>query len=90
MFSKIDLHLGYHHICMKSYDISKTTFKTRYSTYEYLMLLFGVSNTHGVFMDYMNRIFCSYLNQCVVVFIKDILIYSKSDEKQLEHLRVVL
>lgn len=90
MFSKIDLCLGYNLIRVKSDDIPKTAFKIRYGHYEYSVISFGVSNTPEVFMEYMNRIFCPYLDQFVVVFIDNILIYSKSDEENVEHLRVTL
>lgn len=75
---------------MKPEDILKTSFRTRYGHYEYPMLSFGLSNTPEVFMNYMNPIFHSYLDQFVVVFINDILIYSKSDEDHAEHMRIML
>lgn len=75
---------------MKPEDILKITFRTRYSHYEYSIMLFVVSNAPRVFMEYPNRIFHMYLYQFVVVFIDDILIYSKSDEEYVEHLRIVL
>ena len=80
VFSKIDLRSGYHQIRVKSEDIPKTVFRTRYNHYEYSVMSFGVSNAPGVFMEYMNCIFHPYLDRFVVVFIKDILVYSKSDE----------
>ena len=90
VFSKIDLRSGYHQILVKPEDVQKTTFKSRFRHYEYMVMSFGVTNAPSIFMDYMNRIFWPYLDQFVVVFIDDILIYSKSREKHAEHLRVVL
>ena len=90
VFSKIDLRFGYHQILVKPKDVQKTTFRSRYDHYEYVVMLFGVTNAPAIFMDYMNRIFRPYLDQFVVVFIDDILIYSKSRDEHADHLRVVL
>jgi len=90
VFSKIDLRLGYRQIRVKSEDIPKTAFRTRYCHYEYQLMPFGVTNALSVFMDYMNRVFHPYLNSFVVLFIDDILVYSKTREEHEEHLRIVL
>jgi len=90
VFSKIDLRSGYHQIKVKDEDMQKKAFRTRYGHYEYTVMPFGVTNAPGVFMEYMNNIFHTYLDRFVVVFIYDILIYSKSEEEHVEHLRIVL
>jgi len=90
VLSKIDLRSGYHQIKVKDEDMQKTAFRTHYGHYEYIVMTFGVTNAPGVFMEYMNRIFHTYLDHLVVVFIDDILIYSKSEEEHAKYLRVVL
>jgi len=78
VFSKINLKSGYHQIRAKDEDIPKTAFCTQYGHYEYLIMPFRMTNTPTVFMDYMNRIFHPYLDKFMVVFIDNILVYSKS------------
>jgi hypothetical protein len=90
VFSKVDLYSGYHQIKIRPKDIPKTTFSTRYGLYEYLVMSFGLTNTPTHFMYLMNSIFMLELDKFVVVFIDDILIYSKSEEEHARHLRVIL
>ncbi|WVZ76200.1 hypothetical protein U9M48_024190 [Paspalum notatum var. saurae] len=90
VFSKIDLGSGYYQIKIREEDIPKTAFSTRYGLYEYLVMSFGLTNAPAFFMYMMNSLFMKELDKFVVVFIDDILIYSKSEEEHKEHLRIVL
>ena len=90
VYSKIDLRTGYHQPRVRETDIRKTTFRTRYGPFEFTMMPFGLTNAPTTFMDLMHRVFQPYLDQFVVVFMDDILIYSHSEWEHEYHLRIVL
>ncbi|GKA69124.1 putative reverse transcriptase domain-containing protein, partial [Tanacetum coccineum] len=90
VYSKIDLRSGYHQLGVREEDIPKTTFKTHYGPYEFQVILFGLTNAPAVFMDLMNRVCKPYPKRFVIVFIDDILIYSKSRKEHEGHLKLIM
>ena len=90
VYSKIDLRTGYHQSRVRETDIPKTVFRMRYGHFEFIVMPFGLTNTPAAFMDLMHRILQSYLDQFVLVFVDDILIYSQSEWEHEYHLRIIL
>ena len=82
--------MGYHQLRVRDSDILKTVFRTRYGHYEFVVMSFGLTNAPAAFMDLMNRVFKHYLDLFIIIFIDDILIYSRSEEEHASHFRVVL
>ncbi|GJY98394.1 putative reverse transcriptase domain-containing protein [Tanacetum coccineum] len=90
IYSKIDLRSGYHQLRVREQDIPKTAFRTRYGHFEFQVMPFGLTNAHAVFMDLMNRVRKTYLDKFIIVFMDDILIYSKDKKEHEEHLKAIL
>jgi hypothetical protein len=90
VFSKIDLRLGYHQLKVRECDISKTVFISRYGLYEFTVMPFGLTNAPAYLMYMMNKVFMEYLDKFVMVFVNDILVYSRSEEAHEGHLHLVL
>jgi hypothetical protein len=90
VFSKIDLRSGYHQMKIRPSDIPNTAFSTRYGLYEFTVMSFGLTNAPAYFLNLMNNVFMEYIDRFIVVFIDDILVYSKNDSDHEEHLRMVL
>src|SRR5215212_10378170 len=90
VFSKIDLHSGYHQVRINPKDVEKTTFQMRYELYEFLVMPFELTNAPAMFMMVMNNALQPLIDKCMIVYINDILIYSKNEKEHEQHLRQVL
>ena len=90
VYAKIDLRIGYHQLRVRDVDIPKTAFRMQYGHFEFTVMPFGLINAPAAFMDLMHRVFQPYIDQFVVVFLDDILIYSKSEDEHEGYLRIVL
>ena len=90
VYSTIDLRTGYHQLRVREANILKIAFKTRYGHFEFTVMPFGLTNVPTTFMDLMHKVFQQYLDQFVVVFVDDILIYSQFEEEHKDHLRIIL
>jgi hypothetical protein len=89
-FSKVDLRSGYHQLKIRESDIPKTAFVTRYRQYDFTVMSFGLTNAPAYFLNVMNKVFMEELGKFVIIFIDDILVYSKSLKEHEQHIRVVL
>ena len=90
VYCKIDLRTGYHQLRVREVDILKTAFRMWYGHFEFTVMPFRLTNAPTTFMDLMHRVFQPYVDQFVVVFVDDILVYSRFEEKHEDHLRIVL
>ena len=90
MFSKIDLRSDYHQLKIKESDVPKTTFRIRYGHYEFLVMPFRLTNAPAAFINLMNRVFHPYLDQFLIVFIDDIMLYSRNAKEHAFNLQIVL
>ena len=90
MFSKIDLRSGYRQVRIKDEDVHKETFREKYESYEFVVVPFGITNAPATFICLRNNVFSRYLVNCALVFLDDILTYSKDEEKHVEKLRLIL
>ena len=90
VYSKVDLHTGYHQLRVREVYIPKKAFRMRYGHFEFTMMPFGLTNAPVAIMDLMHRVFQPYLNQFIVVFVDNVLIYFKSEKEHEGHLRIML